>query len=232
VKYRLVFLLLASPFTTLADNTSGDCLSFRSESHPAYQFVNPQGKEGIQKWRDRTCNYMIDELGWTHEEAAAFMDAILRRYGYCYDNTLNADFLHYLNEYEAPRSLISVYEKFCLDTFDPTNRIVMAFRLIERAHWLRVERFCQVTRYIAHPDTWLNIFRPDDKRSLNRLERQSDSLCKKFRDNQIPYDEALYRWNQEWIRFKEHVGPEILRDIGKGPKRPIEGLMKLLESSD
>jgi hypothetical protein len=174
--------------------------------------------------RDACENVKVEK--WTLETASEIMHWIVFRTGCCRGSYVNTELMEEFESHGVPEAAIRVYQKYCQDTFDIKRPLGLKGNLRERSNWMRTEVFCEMTRYIAYPDTWLNVFRPEDVPSLEKLEEQAVLLCTQLRNGDITYDDAIFRWEQEMLWFEKHAGPEMMKHSGR---ELVDGVKSVLD---
>lgn len=216
-----MFVFTAPSYAALrgiGSSADTECSSYKNswQSFDASKFI------GTDVWSQQTLsNFFISICKGTrdkrisYEEANKWLLSVVTYYGYCDKSNVRQNYTHWLEEKNESKQIINIYSKYCRDTFDPSSKArTTRARLLDNYDWLRAEIFCQRSRTVTDPGGWEALTRPD-LASLEKLKVQSISLCEKVREGTITVDEGEYRFKQEALWMREHIGPEVLKEFGR-----------------
>lgn len=200
------------------------CTSFRIENHGLIRFVNPKYNIGLSKVAAHICKQL--ESGSINQiNADRTLSSIIVRIAICTGPNLSESYQGYLDSLappgskKMPVSIILPHKKFCNDTFAPGKwASINTHMLDKKVDWLNTEFFCQVTMEVAYPTDWTSIGDPQLPSQKKFLE-DTETICRELRNGNVRHDDAFYRWQQAFERFKRRSKPEFvqksLKDINK-----------------
>ena len=237
ISFVILYLLFTTFFSTTQiyalktapDTVAGDCHVVKPEKHDYFIFVNPGFYQSLQLFHDVICKKVRDgriDL----DKGNKMMNSIVTRCGICRGDTIFQVFKLGLKAMNMPESVIMAHEQYCKDTYDPDGPLKMKSKgLEERQDWLRNEIFCQLTKEIANPSSFLDILLEPDLECIRKFRERTDLICQNLRNNAITYSEARYRFNQAYLDFKNHLDAETVKKIVEHLKKTIDSLIDLLK---
>jgi hypothetical protein len=182
-----------------------------NSSLPVHQRFVESDKHHFERYFRQICN-RVASGEWTETKGDAVFDNLFTRYSTCYQGVVKPAYLTWLHERKAHQAILNVYAKYCRDTWNASEKRPKRIN-DETTKWLRVELFCETTRYFANPPGLTGVLRPSDWEGVKRLDRQAESLCLDLRAGKISIDDARYRWQQEVLWVREHIHQDAAKAL-------------------
>lgn len=196
--------------------------TFRGGDVTPYNALSETDKVYMDRYLQTLCRELKQKGKLTPDEMVGYFINMLFRLKSCDENTINIRLASSLKENEPPDAIWNVFSKYCRDTWSSTHNDIKHGAMRERTTWVKAEFFCEASRYMANPGGWRGALRPDDSQIFARLDLQAESLCADLRSGTISYEDAEFRWMQEWLWAKEHWSTEALNILKKSASRFLE----------
>jgi hypothetical protein len=219
--------IAAYSFESTQDTTQSNCKIIKPEFYNIYKFVDPGYQHSLEMYYGVVCKRIIDGR-WNVERGDSIIKSIVVRYGSCRGNRINKEFKEYLNDMDMPESLIIALNHYCQETYDPSSKSGIKMKvLLKQDEWLRNEFFCQLTNEVADPSDFWSKFLEPDLDCIYEFRKSTDRICQDLRNDKISYKEAVYRWEQAYLKYENSIDPELTKKTLQDLEKPIRELIEL-----